>query len=68
MDAETLNYLKTFGIVIGFRAAEGDLLCRRIMRLYTMHRAWQNDTASEGLLKESIAEYQRRVGRKLKRP
>lgn len=65
MDADTLDYLKRFGVVIGFRAAEGDLLCRRIIRLYTMHRAWQSDKAAEGLLKESIAEYQRRVERKM---
>lgn len=61
MDQATLNWLKQHGTTIGFKAAEGDLLSRRIVRLYTMYQAWQSDKVALALLEASIDEYKRRV-------
>lgn len=65
MDQATLTWLKQHGTTIGFKAAEGDLLSRRIVRLYTMWQAWQSDKAALALLESSIDEYKARVEKEM---
>lgn len=57
MKPETLAFLKQHGQEIGQKAAQGDILCRRIVHLYQMYLSWNSDPGSLGLLEASVQEY-----------
>lgn len=65
MDIETRNYLSRHAMSIAAKAAEGDLLSRRILSLFFAYRAGKSDRAQLDLLRSSVQIYKNRVAKEM---